>query len=136
MLDTDKLSLGLAAQYVGITTGALEALELAGWIKPVAYSPAGRIPIYLGVDLKRLKLSAPKETQEQRVQGEIRERREELQAVIRTYSDRLQELKNLCSHPSATKENKSSTGNYDPSQDAYWRECVCPDCGKLWTEDQ
>ena len=41
-----------------------------------------------------------------------------------------------CPHPSAVKVPRASTGNYDPSADSYWFECSCPDCGKVWQEDQ
>lgn len=46
------------------------------------------------------------------------------------------DLQEICQHPSATKVNKGDTGNWDRSQDSYWRECKCPDCGKQWNEDQ
>jgi hypothetical protein len=135
MHDADKLSLGLAAQYLGITTVALEALEAAGWIKATTHA-ASRIPIYLGVDLKRLKLAAPPETQDQKTQRRIRESREEVQAQIMHYTNELIAIQDRCTHPGAMKENKANTGNYDRSQDTYWKDCVCPDCGKRWMEDQ
>lgn len=48
----------------------------------------------------------------------------------------LQELQSLCQHPLAARQNKSSTGNWDTYADRYWIDCVCPDCGKAWQEDQ
>jgi hypothetical protein len=135
MLDTDKVSLVLAAQYVGLTTDALEAMERAGWIKAVAHA-AGRIPIYLGADLIRIKKAAPPETPEQKLQKRIRQSREEAQAKIMEYTNDLLAIQGGCTHPNAKKESKSSTGNYDRSHDSYWKDCVCPDCGKRWTEEQ
>jgi hypothetical protein len=46
------------------------------------------------------------------------------------------ELKELCTHPTASKKYCGSSGNYDPSADAYWIEFRCPDCGKFWMTDQ
>ncbi len=134
MLDTDKVSLELAAQYVGITAAALEAMEVTGWIKAVAH--AGRIPVYLGADLKRLKKAAPPETPEQKVQRGIREKRENIQRILELANKDLMELRDQCAHPSVTKTPKSNTGNWDRSQDAYWNDFACPDCGKHWSEDQ
>jgi hypothetical protein len=135
MHDADKLSLGLASQYLGISTAALEALEAAGWIKAATHAP-GSIPIYLGVDLKRLKLAAPPETPERKLQRRIRESREEVKAQIMHYTNELLAIQGGCAHPDAVKENKASTGNWSSSDDSYWKECSCPDCGKLWTENQ
>jgi hypothetical protein len=134
MLDTDKVSLELAAQYVGLSTQALEQLSVMGWLTPVAH--AGQIPVYLGADLKRLKKAAPPETPGQKLQREIREKRENIQRNMDMANANLLALREQCTHPNAKKENKSSTGNWDRSQDAYWKECVCPDCGKRWTEEQ
>jgi hypothetical protein len=48
----------------------------------------------------------------------------------------LKDLQALCKHESATVEHKSDTGNYDPSQNAYWNEWICHECGKRWTTRQ
>lgn len=135
MLDTDKVSLELAAQYVGLSTQALEQLSVVGWLQPVAHA-AGRIPIYLGADLKRLKKAAPPEMPEQKVQREIRENRESIQRHIDKANADMLELREQCMHPNVKKENKANTGDYDPSANHYWRDCACPDCGRRWMEDQ
>jgi hypothetical protein len=134
MEDTDKVSRELAMQYVGVTHDALEAMERAGWIKPVSH--AGSIPVYLGADLKRLRAAAPPETPEQKVQREIRENRENLQAHITSLSGEIDKLREKCTHPNVTKTPRSNTGNWDRSQDAYWYDFACPDCGKRWMEEQ
>jgi hypothetical protein len=134
MLDTDKVSLVLAAEYVGLSPGALEAMEVTGWIKAISH--AGRIPVYLGADIKRLKAAAPPETPEQKLQKRIRQSREEAQAKIMECTNDLLAIQGGCTHPNATKTAKSDTGNWDRSQDAYWNDCACPDCGKSWSEDQ
>jgi hypothetical protein len=46
------------------------------------------------------------------------------------------ELKELCSHPDASKKHRGDTGNWDRNEDSYWIEYKCPDCGKFWTVDQ
>lgn len=134
MLDTDKVSLVLAAQYVGVTPAALEAMEVAGWIKAV--DRVARIPIYLGVDLNRLCKAKPEETREQKMQREIREKREAIQLRIDVAADDMNALREHCAHPNAVRIPKSDTGNWDRGQDSYWKECKCHDCGKNWTEDQ
>ena len=63
---------------------------------------------------------------------------------------RLQEIKNeidlleievlnfqsKCRHTNAVHQYCGNSGNYDRSQDSYWIEFHCYDCGKYWTEDQ
>ena len=44
----------------------------------------------------------------------------------------LADIRESCTHPNATGTYESDTGNWDKSQDTYWIECVCPDCGKHW----
>ena len=50
--------------------------------------------------------------------------------------DKIRALQEECNHPNVEKEYRGSTGNYDPSCDAYWIEFKCPDCRKQWSEDQ
>lgn len=45
-------------------------------------------------------------------------------------------FRQICKHEDTTRKYRADTGNYDPSQDRYWIECVCEICGKHWTEDQ
>lgn len=45
-------------------------------------------------------------------------------------------LQKNCKHRHVEKIPKGSTGNYDPTQDAYWYEITCHDCDKYWTEPQ
>ena len=41
-----------------------------------------------------------------------------------------------CEHPFASREPKADTGNWCKDDDKYWYDCKCPDCGKVWQEDQ
>lgn len=68
--------------------------------------------------------------------AQIRKRYATINAAHWKWANAERDLQALCQHPSATKVNKGDTGNWDRSQDSYWRECKCPDCGKQWNEDQ
>jgi hypothetical protein len=46
------------------------------------------------------------------------------------------DLRDICPHPDASKKYCGSTGNWDRSDDCYWIEWKCPDCGKKWMTDQ
>jgi len=37
-----------------------------------------------------------------------------------------------CNHKKKTIKSCGNTGNYDPSQDKYWKENSCPTCLKKW----
>jgi hypothetical protein len=41
-----------------------------------------------------------------------------------------------CDHANAKRVARAEAGGYDPSNDHYWYEFSCGDCGKFWTEDQ
>ena len=58
-----------------------------------------------------------------------------LQAQIKEASDRINVLRSKCKHKKAVKTYGSNTGNYDPSNDGYWTEYSCPECGRYWTEE-
>ena len=46
------------------------------------------------------------------------------------------ELRSRCRHLHAVAKYGSNTGNYDPTQDCYWVDFHCYDCGRRWREDQ
>lgn len=41
-----------------------------------------------------------------------------------------------CRHYDLTGEYGANTGNWCASDDYYWVDFSCPNCGKRWTEDQ
>ena len=41
-----------------------------------------------------------------------------------------------CAHVGLTGKFKGDTGNYCKSDDSYWVEFKCLNCGKQWVEDQ
>lgn len=68
---------------------------------------------------------------------------DEIRELLGVYNRRLavvyasvKQLQTICTHPSVTKRYRSDTGNYDPGCNSYWIDYHCPDCGKIWTEDQ
>ena len=38
-------------------------------------------------------------------------------------------LQSVCAHPAAIRRYRSDTGNWCESDDTYWMEIDCPDCG-------
>ena len=65
-----------------------------------------------------------------------REEVRRLHGVIEKRADKaasdMNALQDSCRHPAATKKHGASTGHYDPHDDCYWTDFVCPDCGKRW----
>jgi hypothetical protein len=55
--------------------------------------------------------------------------------IFKLYSQ-IDEIQRACPHTNASKEGFSDTGNWCKADDCYWWEFRCPDCGKIWTEDQ
>lgn len=69
-------------------------------------------------------------------QRAIRDTRKSIEAAQKLVEQRTIINQNSCNHPGATRTPRANTGNYDPGCDSYWMHCVCPDCGKIWQEDQ
>lgn len=67
---------------------------------------------------------------------QIARRRETISNKFVMWSYELSKLQNICQHPNVMKTHKGDTGNYDPTQDSYWIEFHCPDCGKRWNIPQ
>ena len=69
-------------------------------------------------------------------QQSISDTRKSIESAQKLLNQRTIINQNSCTHPGATRTPRANTGNYDPGCDSYWMECVCPDCGKRWQEDQ
>lgn len=54
---------------------------------------------------------------------------------IASLQNKLKLIQTNCPHPNKQTENKADTGNYDPSDNCYWKEHFCPDCDKKWVEN-
>ena len=67
----------------------------------------------------------------------IRTRREAIDArKVAVYKEQI-DLQEECQHRGElTYKYQGSSGNYDPSNDCYWIDWECHDCGKRWTTDQ
>jgi hypothetical protein len=61
-----------------------------------------------------------------------------LSKLIKKHQGTLHNIQENCTHPKETLvyQNKSDTGNYDPSCDSYWAEYKCYECGKFWIGEQ
>lgn len=69
-------------------------------------------------------------------QDQIVTKRRHALKKIADYKELLEQLQTVCKHPNADKKYCADTGNYDMSQDSYWIEWSCPDCGKKWDTPQ
>lgn len=58
-----------------------------------------------------------------------------LKIKIENLRDEIKEIQESCLHQNATFKYDSDTGNWDKSQDRYWRDYHCPDCDKRWSVD-
>ena len=59
-----------------------------------------------------------------------------IQSILKQIEDLQQDLKEArlkCKHTRVIYSYESNTGNYDPSEDAYWNDITCIDCGKRQT---
>lgn len=86
-------------------------------------------------------LTLPEEKQKEllsayRNQASIRERYEWIQREQNDLVESLGRLQEACLHPNASVTHRADTGNYSKSDDCYWTEHLCPDCGKFWREDK
>jgi hypothetical protein len=68
--------------------------------------------------------------------AQINKRREQIEKHLKRWQAGLGGLQDMCPHFNATHKNGANTGNWDRSDDCYWTDHVCPDCGKHWTTDQ
>ena len=67
---------------------------------------------------------------------DIRARRQDIEMKISALEEALVELKNICKHKNAYKIAKGDSGNWCSSDDYYWYEFHCEDCGKNWSAEQ
>ena len=60
---------------------------------------------------------------------------EELTELQLECQQKIDALRERCTHPNATRKARSDTGNWCKADDDYWKDCSCPDCGERWVED-
>jgi hypothetical protein len=58
-----------------------------------------------------------------------------IEAKLKEYNKKLDDLQKSCPHYRSWYENKGSTGSWD-RDDSFWRNYECEDCGRVWTTDQ
>jgi len=67
----------------------------------------------------------------------IEKQRIAIEKHIRKWETKLDELQKKCKHKNASKINKGYVGDIlNGTDDAYWRECKCPECDLRWNEPQ
>lgn len=49
-------------------------------------------------------------------------------------SAKIQAFQERCKHTNIQRIPRGDTGNYDPSNDRYWNDCLCQDCNRRWSE--
>ena len=60
-----------------------------------------------------------------------------LNKKLQNIQNQILELQEMCDHSGdLIYEYHGSSGNYDPSNNGYWIEWRCHDCGKFWTTTQ
>jgi hypothetical protein len=69
-------------------------------------------------------------------QEEIRKRHQTITSFLNKWYDELEALQLLCTHPDINVRYESNSGNYDPGANSSWSIHKCPDCYKIWTEDE
>ena len=67
---------------------------------------------------------------------QIKRRFDTIEKNKKKWDTSLTALQELCPHTNATHVNKADTGNYSSSDDSYWTDHKCLDCGKTWRTDQ
>jgi hypothetical protein len=60
----------------------------------------------------------------------------QIKEEINSLWSKIDRIKDKCKHLFVDTVLKSDTGNYDPTQDCYWKEMTCLTCEKQWNEDQ
>lgn len=48
----------------------------------------------------------------------------------------LEKARNECPHVNTVEKCCGDRGNFDPSNDSYWTEYTCKDCGKFWSVEK
>ena len=66
----------------------------------------------------------------------IKRRFDTIEKHQKHWHEELVNLQDNCPHTDVVKTGHSDTGNWSKSDDSYWYEFRCPDCGRFWTEDQ
>jgi len=71
------------------------------------------------------------------VSQSVRDRRRRLELISEAARDAIGELQQQCDHSGeVTYKYAGSSGNWSKSDDEYWMEWHCMDCGKHWTTSQ
>jgi len=97
------------------------------------------IPAIIAGESKILEYSKIAEKEGYEIWGtntEERARYSELKFQYEALHNAFSNLQKVCKHKNTLTTYDSDTGNYDRSQDKYWIEYKCYDCGKYWETPQ
>ncbi len=73
----------------------------------------------------------------EKTQKQINKKRQQIEAKIKKAYEALSELRKECNHSGdLVYKLDGNTGNWDKSEDSYWINWICNDCGKRWTTSQ
>lgn len=65
---------------------------------------------------------------------DIRAKISELNSIISKARHHIIQLRSNCPHKEGYYVYGGDSGNWCPSDDCYWKNFTCLDCGKEWTE--
>lgn len=66
----------------------------------------------------------------------IKKKIERINIKINALNEEIKTTQESCPHADLEYKYGGSSGNYDRSQDDYWLDWKCNDCGKRWTTSQ
>ena len=66
----------------------------------------------------------------------VKKKRLQIENKMLTLHANLGTLREECTHQDLTYKYGGDSGNYDRSQDCYWIDWNCNDCGKRWSTTQ
>ena len=66
----------------------------------------------------------------------IATKRKRIEKKLTALHQELKQLQEECTHDNSTYKAGGNTGNWSASDDWYWYDWDCPDCGKWWTTEQ
>jgi len=67
--------------------------------------------------------------------SDIKDKVQRIKNMQEKLTSELQQLQASCPHENKQGEYKGDTGNWSSSDDSYWIDARCLDCGKTWIID-
>ena len=67
---------------------------------------------------------------------QVKQKRDIIESLQTELSQQITDLRKKCSHQNLTYKYGGSSGNWDKSDDCYWIDWNCEDCGHSWNTSQ